>query len=605
MSKISIEEIRSRGIWEGSENYRIEPRTRMADYSTALSLEVFDPLWMLCRQWQYGRFEANDCGTAVKVKVHSTRKSIDSVTHDGKVKAFSTEKPLEYEVEKRNHAITPAIRIESALHLQRMLSSKLGKSKSEEINALLRTRYPLQDFSFSTGDSIEDLKVSENDRLKQLWAVYGRRCFDGAAVFEDKDLSIGAEANSILALYRNWYREKYIPVSAEPDSFDFWNENKLAYELGITAGNDRYEAEDYSSGRLSWYNFDHAGQTTGKDSKALDKLLSYLPSPATFPCAPKRRLWEFENQAVQFGNYSNQDVSQLASAVIMQYTSMYSNDWMVIPLEAELGTILDVKGIVIEDTFGEHLFLNRTPEEVDCQSKDTGFCNRWALFSNSRLSAYSPDAANNDFSTSRGLLFAPTVLRTEESQPLEEVHFLRDEMTNMIWGIESIIPDGCSGTFNGDSFSEKILEAVDRQNGNDVQPEESAEYSYLFQNRVPVNWIPFIPQHIKGSTRETVFRRGRMPIWYNGKYCSVRPSGEILACVKEKFISNGKECERIKARFLNEEEVLGYGTKVTRTAQMTRWIKGRKFRWSGFTKKNSGYQANSGLMFDELIKVEK
>ena len=44
---------------------RIEPRARDKDYKKALSFEVFDPLWMLCRQWQYGRFKAADGGSPV------------------------------------------------------------------------------------------------------------------------------------------------------------------------------------------------------------------------------------------------------------------------------------------------------------------------------------------------------------------------------------------------------------------------------------------------------------------------------------------------------------------------------------------------------------
>ena len=41
------------------------------------------------------------------------------------------------------------------------------------------------------------------------------------------------------------------------------------------------------------------------------------------------------------------------------------------------------------------------------------------------------------------------------------------------------------------------------------------------------------------------------------------------------------------------------------TAQRTRWTGGRSYLWRGYTKKISGYQANSGLMFDELRPVDK
>ncbi len=38
------------------------------------------------------------------------------------------------------------------------------------------------------------------------------------------------------------------------------------------------------------------------------------------------------------------------------------------------------------------------------------------------------------------LLLLPTVPKVQESRPLEEVALIRDEMANMVWGIERIIP---------------------------------------------------------------------------------------------------------------------------------------------------------------------
>ena len=49
----------------------IEPRTREANYAHALSFEVFDPFWLLARQWQFGRFKGNDCGSPVTMKIRT------------------------------------------------------------------------------------------------------------------------------------------------------------------------------------------------------------------------------------------------------------------------------------------------------------------------------------------------------------------------------------------------------------------------------------------------------------------------------------------------------------------------------------------------------
>ena len=34
----------------------------------------------------------------------------------------------------------------------------------------------------------------------------------------------------------------------------------------------------------------------------------------------------------------------------------------------------------------------------------------------------------------------PAVGKVLESEPLERVNFMRDEMANMVWGVESIVP---------------------------------------------------------------------------------------------------------------------------------------------------------------------
>lgn len=89
-----------------------------------------------------------------------------------------------------------------------------------------------------------------------------------------------------------------------------------------------------------------------------------------------------------------------------------------------------------------------------------------------------------------------------------------------------------------------------------------------------------------------------MPIWYNGDYQPVRPSSQLPGVKKD---ANGK----VVPRYIYEEEIQGYGTKVGLYPQRTRWFNDTSFTWVGYEKKISGTQANSGLMFDTLLDVEK
>jgi len=49
---------------------RLEGRPRSPDFQRAMRAEVRDAMWMLCRQWQLGEFEGEDCGSPVKARLH-------------------------------------------------------------------------------------------------------------------------------------------------------------------------------------------------------------------------------------------------------------------------------------------------------------------------------------------------------------------------------------------------------------------------------------------------------------------------------------------------------------------------------------------------------
>ena len=612
---------------------KLIPRTRSDDFTEALSMEVYDPLWLLGRQWQFGRFQGNDCGSTVMTKIMAAKQRVDSVSLGGKYKAFFCDHPLEYDVEKRNHEVDYQVRTESALHYMRM--TRLGTD--DALFKSLLEMFPLDPVNPTAKDDkdLEDLVVESNDRLQKMARFYGSRLFDGYKLYlhsfkkQTASGKKGKQAVEIpdLSKYQKWFQNKYLPL--EDGTENCWNPEKLGYEVKMTVQSQVFAAEDYHTGRLSWYSFDAAPfDLEGVPAEYLDvKNLTYIPTRATFPGAPDPHLWAFEDAKVNYSNYSNKDFSQIASAVMVKFLTMYTGDWQIVPLEVETGHLMSIMDITVRDSFGEEFHIANTPESVDGKKASVGFENRWAMFSTVSSQAYS----QKNFATRPGLLFPPTLNQTVEGAPIEEVQFLRDEMANMMWGVETRVSDGCGGSMDGRTLSDKVLGLVDLDKpfgqkldggllmsrvgdafgkaGTDLAARivaevldadtngrvaDGSDYSYLFMNRVPINWIPFIPQRMEGSLREIRFRRGRMPIWFNGDYHSVRPMSGLLKVEKDK-------AGKVVPRFVNEEEILGYGTKVVLNAQRTRWYDGSIFTWRGYTKKISGYQANSGLMFDKLL----
>ena len=74
-----ISEIKKRGNWDARLVTRYEGRARKKDYAQALSFEAHDPMWLLTRQWQFGRFQGNDCGTMVSSRVRLQTQYVDGI----------------------------------------------------------------------------------------------------------------------------------------------------------------------------------------------------------------------------------------------------------------------------------------------------------------------------------------------------------------------------------------------------------------------------------------------------------------------------------------------------------------------------------------------
>ena len=616
----------SKGDFECYEYKRIEPRTRQKDSTYALSMPIHDPLWTLARQWQFGEFQGNDCGSVVKAQItmektkfshvkFNNAKSPQSINRDGEWKDYNKDTAvLEYRVERLDEQITPLVRIESALHFKRWLNKESGFNSAtiKQILETVRKQCTLENFApdpskinieTSGADMLTEVGKLVNSKLEQYWETYGTRLFDGYKLYQNGRTIAGYN----IQKYLDWFKESYLPSTLN-EGGSCWSSEQLGYDMSIAANKKEYVAKDYHSGRLSWYSFDETKNKNvpaGKETKPDIKTMTFLPVLADFPGTPNKRLWQFEDANVNMGNI-DMDYNSVANAVVLQYTTMYGNDWMLVPMELEVGTLMKVKEIKVTNTFGDTITIENVRPESQT-SNSVPYTSRWSLFEIAKENAYS----DKDFSTNPVLFYPPSLARTVESKPIETVQFLRDEMSNMLWGVEKVIDDGLGSALDGDSYASNIISIVDdvrdkaieeaKQKGiiSNAQAEKSnAEYSFVLQNRVPLNWIPFVPQKYEVGTenfeREIRFRRATMPIYINNGYQRIRPFTSLLA-VK-------KEGQKIVPHYVNEEEILAVGTKISLNHQRTRWFDGKTFNWLGAKKEISQTMGNSGLQQDELTQ---
>lgn len=175
------------------------------------------------------------------------------------------------------------------------------------------------------------------------------------------------------------------------------------------------------------------------------------------------------------------------------------------------------------DTFGEHIVVARADD-----------ADRFQLFQIEGLP---------------GLFVPPATPGVLEGRALEEVLFLRDEMSNLVWAVEQTVR-GPSGR--------------PRQRTEEPAPaplpagaEPAAERDYLLQS-VPDWWIPFVPMSAGPGTIE--LRKARLSDGPRGE-----PAGALL--------------EPGSGLTIDDAEVPREGIQVRRVPLLTRRPDGRYARW--------------------------
>ena len=125
---------------------RLEPRSRDADMQRTISARIFDPLWMLTRQWQVGEFQGEDTGSPIAARVRA-QSALLSRVYLGELPAntqtqapsYDSEKvPLEVIVERRRVRPKTAteskqlrLSVDAGLHFLRLLNNSLCREVIE------------------------------------------------------------------------------------------------------------------------------------------------------------------------------------------------------------------------------------------------------------------------------------------------------------------------------------------------------------------------------------------------------------------------------------------------------------------------------------------
>jgi hypothetical protein len=586
---------------------RLESRPRTDNFSRALRAEIRDALWMLCKQWQMGEFLGDDAGTPVSAKVHIEGQQIAKYKpDDNDTQTFDLETPLEGTVERRPIPFQ-AGKLLLALDLRLQMGRRWLKMIPPDAADQFKKAYPIVPPDPTNKNDV--LICAHTEAWQQFQAVAGR-AMNGAALYvhlKENPANLASDgvagltspqktaADDAGPLFVEWFEKLYLtPKQGEGDA---WLPERLEYQFACgvpdgAGGEKVLTAEEYYHERIDWFSFDwdKSQQTLGNPPGAasdlpLDKKYvtqSFIPAPVRFNGMPDTRWWAFEDGKTDFGDIKP-STTDLAKLLLIEFGLVYANDWFLLPYTVPIGSALNIKGLAVTNTFGERFWI-----EPAGRGSDEAW-QRWAMFALNIKGA-------TDEPADLTLLVLPTVPKIQESSALEEVAFIRDEMANMVWGIETVVPMAHGWSREG-NIAAAELDAFLRAALPPPPPfEPKAAFRYNIMTTVPENWIPFVPEHVPNSNRQIQLRRAAMPRYpydLTPNFERVRPRTTLL---REGLDAN-------KPYHIHEEEVPRAGMRVAELYQRTRWKNGKVFVWLGVKKNTGRGEGHSGLAFDQIVAV--
>jgi hypothetical protein len=569
LSKLKLTELRY--VVPVISNYnRLEGSPRSKNFGHNLRMEVRDPLWTICRQWQFGEFAGEDAGTPYQANILGVHSKPENLTlPNGQRVVYDSSQPLETIVEKENLVPTLFLRSQMGRHLLKILSRRSVKQYAN----LFLEKYPIKAEIQEDDDEGRTFSKAVAGLLPDGYQVYQEMQDERYKTWATTHAQIQAPHHAPLLEVRDdfvkWFHHLYEQPAANQSA---WVPEHLEYNFALesrTTGDKkrRLVADQYASGHLDWKDFDQeitAGDADVQGMKAPEEVVqTFIPTPLKFGGMPHPRLWQMEDRTTDFGKIDASPTA-LLNLLLAEYGLTYSNDWFILPYELDINTICEIKGIVITDVFGQNSLVAPAVQDPEMN---------WQKF------AFFHQTERDNATVNESIFYLPpSVGKLMEGEDLEKVNIIRDEMSNMVWAIEQTVPSEAGGG--------RILKrnVPTLQVFNPVEGE--AKIRYVLGNTVPDNWIPFVPVQKPVPAgqvpQEIRLQRARMPQ-------GTKALSRVLT-------------ERQPTYFIEEEEVPRAGVIIRQTFQRTRWLNGKTFLWIGRRKQSGRGEGMANLMFDQIIQ---
>jgi hypothetical protein len=501
---------RSHTVWE-----RLEPVARNEDLAGTLRGELADPLWLLARQRQFGEFAGEDAGSPVEVAVEYYHDHVDRVelgsesdpydpTSDPPLETLVEREPVAAEADDAREAPNHALRAEAGMNfldrLRRAVDDDSGPPLPEpdwfeESYHLTRPEIadgPARRFSdvFDEGDDPSTPRGLDGhavyEKLTEAAPGVGDpgTTTDWSGVSATVDILFTAEApdlskslfDDVAEAFASWYAGLFDEPSEKEDA---WDPERMEYSVAVSAGSGpdetTLEAGEYEGGHLDWYDFesttrslvdedtdssDGTSDSTATDSSTDSESgnphnLSELPTNTRFRGMPASRLWEMEDADVDLASMTaaGDDLSRL---FLLEFALIAGDDWFSLPIEAPVGSVTRVSSLSVTDTF------DKTTADIPATVNRSDAVD-WDMFTF--------DLPNHD---EPGLFLPPVLGTSQSSEVIEEVLYGRDEMANLVFGLESTVEGALGGPLDREEFRAPSLVIEELHTADDTLSGQAA-----------------------------------------------------------------------------------------------------------------------------------
>ena len=397
---------------------------------------------------------------------------------------------------------------------------------------------------------------------------------------------LGISANDtppFLTATREWIQWLESLILRPTAAGEAWVDASLDYQFSIAAAQPNsdplaFVAAAWDGERVDWYDLDANPAATppvaagsrpslpGVDSANGLLTLAGPPVPLSYPGMPPFRWWQFDEGHVNFAQITSAK-DDLARMLVVEFASVYSNDWYLWPLRLAVGSLNVVQALRVTDTFGKTIAIGPAGSPPD---KPTAISD-WCLFRPTIVGQGTPSALN-------GLLLLNSLADEQRSAPIEKIVLLRDETAGLGWAIEDTVPSA-----DGRSLDRHTAIVADStQTPPDTSSNSDSPLIYRLASDVPANWFPL------SAIDNSMFKRLVLRIVASdGQLHDTQPFGSILRPGQTVVI--------------RQEEVPREGAELRRNYHLVRGVDGAVLLWSGRAKRAGRGAGSSGLHYDSAV----